>query len=137
MLNCISIPRMCSARDWYFEMSCCLLGRNSAARSGTSHLAPFPKCLEYPSAHALTPPTSFINAFNCAGATLLRATYRNALAHLLMVLLSALSSLVQRMTAVNGSAFLSRQLSTFECVSQKLLCSSPNFVMFDNSEYGL
>jgi hypothetical protein len=52
-----------------------------------------------------------MNAFTRVVGTLQRATYRNALAHLLIDLLSALPSLVQRMTAVNGSAFLSNGMS--------------------------
>src|SRR5438093_1584010 len=61
----------------------------------------------YRSAHALTPPAFFMNVFNRAPGAFQRATYRNARAHLLIVLLSAFSA-VQRMTTVNGSAFLSR-----------------------------
>ena len=67
----------------------------------TFHRARRPKYVAYLSAHALTPPTSFINTFNCAGATLLRATYRNARAHLLgagpkLGLVSRLSDKKQR-----------------------------------------
>ena len=72
----------------------------------TSHRARRSKYFAYPSAHALTPPASFINVFNRIGGALHRATYRNARAHLLTVLLSALWPEVQRMMAVNGSAFL-------------------------------
>jgi hypothetical protein len=38
------------------------------------------------SAHALTPPASFIEVFNRVGGTLQRPAYRNARAHLLIVL---------------------------------------------------
>src|SRR5216684_3191287 len=52
------------------------------------------------------PPLFFINVFNGIR-FLTRATYRSALDHLLMVLLSSLCSHVQRITAANGSAFVS------------------------------
>ena len=50
------------------------------------------------------------------------ATYRSARAHLLIVLLSALSSHVQRMTAVNGFAFLSKgRLANLKACRRSLL----------------
>src|SRR5712691_1262564 len=57
-------------------------------------------------AQPLMPPLFFINVFNGIR-FLTRATYRSALDHLLMVLLSSLCSHVQRITAANGSAFVS------------------------------
>jgi hypothetical protein len=73
-----------------------------------SHLQPRPKYRAYRSVHALTPPASFINALTRVPDALHRVTYRNARVHLLIVLLSALWPEVQRMMAVNGSAFLSK-----------------------------
>jgi hypothetical protein len=63
--------------------------------------------LAYRSAHALTPPNPFINAFRPALGCLQRATYRRDRTHLLIVFLSAASPHVQRITAQKGSAFLS------------------------------
>ena len=96
-----------------------------------------PRYFAYLSAHALTPPASFINIFSCVGDTLHRATYRNARAHLLIVLLS--TSIGTR-AANDGSKWIrilvEGQLSKFKCVPQKLLGFSPYFEMFDDSEHG-
>jgi len=89
-----------------------LLRRRLALCSADTHthnlfyLAAVPTYLAYLSAQALTPPAFFINLFSAVPRSCLQATYRNARAHLLIVLLSELSSLVHRMMAVNGSAFL-------------------------------
>src|SRR6266478_231469 len=72
-----------------------------------SHLSLRPKYFAYRSAQALTPPLFFINVVSGWRGFLTRATYRRALDHLLIVLLSALPSHVQRMTTASGSAFMS------------------------------
>jgi len=59
----------------------------------------------YRLAQALIPPLFFINVFKGVR-FLTKATYLNALDHLLTVLRSSFSSHVQRMMTVNGSAFL-------------------------------
>src|SRR5712672_2207566 len=66
-----------------------------------------PKCREYRSAHAFMPPTCFMKVLTGMSGPLDLATYRSARAHLLIVLLSISSSHLQRMTPVNGLAFLS------------------------------
>ena len=96
-----------------------------------------PRYFAYLSAHALTPPASFMNVFNCVGGTLQRATYRNARAHLLIALLSALSSLVQRIAAVNGSAFLSKGSSAnLNACRKSVLVFKPYFVMLHDCKHG-
>ena len=81
----------------------------------------------------MTPPASFINIFSGLSRSLQRATYRNALAHLLIVLLSARSAL----RAANNCSKWVRipvegQLRKFKRVPQKLLGFSPHFVVRDD-----
>jgi hypothetical protein len=80
-------------------------GRASLALART-HQELCPKRREYRSAHAFIPPTCFMKVLTGMSGPLVLATYRSARAHLLIALLSISSSHVQRMTAVNGFAFL-------------------------------
>jgi hypothetical protein len=76
-----------------------------------------------------------MNVFNWVGDTLQRATHRNARAHLLIVLMSTLSSHVQRMMAVNGSAvFMQWKVREFKGFPQKLVGFSSHFIVRDRFE---
>ncbi len=109
MLSCISTLRTCFAQNWYSDISYYLLGWKGLPRDlAPSYLAPPPRHSAYLPAHAFTPPASFINVFMRFGGTFQRATYRNARAHLLIVLLPTSSAEMQRITPENGSAFPSK-----------------------------
>jgi hypothetical protein len=108
MLNCISILRTCSARDWYSDITRPLrppegLPRAQHFLSGTPS-----KIFCVPISTRVHPTDFFHERLQLRRWHLAISDYRDALAHLLVVLLSALSSLVQRIMAVNGSAFLSK-----------------------------
>src|SRR5258707_839425 len=71
------------------------------------YLLPWPNCWAYNAASPLTPPRFLMNGLSRTRGFLNRAAYRRARLHLLMVLRSNFFSQVQRMTAANGSAFIS------------------------------
>ena len=82
-----------------------------------------PSCFAYKLAHALTPPDSFINVRSPLSRAFERATYRNALDHLLTILMSTVLPHVHRITAVKGSVFLSnlRLANANACRSSRLV----------------